>query len=302
MSLSGGKSKTKGSQTSSGTSTTTADPASMAEYQRQTGGILDTTTKYTSQPYERFGGKMIAGMDPMQTRAREVAGGNVGVWKGMLDDAEGATKTGLTYDGKDPSAWYNKFESDVIDSLDSTYDEEQARQINQMNDSIAQRGAFGNVSTTLGEAELRRGITRDKAAAISNLKYSGFKDARDAGFRAQEGQYAGAGILGSLAGQRQTMGQADVAMLEELGMGAREIEQLQLDAERAEWDKAAADRLQKVMLELEMRRGVLGALPFGQTTTSSGSGTSSGTSSNTSFSFAPTNWALGPFSSGSGAG
>ena len=302
MSLSGGKSKTKGSQQSSGTSTTTADAASMAEYQKQTGGILDTAKAYSATPYQRFGGQMVAGTDPMQTRAREVAGESVGSWGGILDDAEGAVRSGASYSAADPSKFYNRFESDVIQSTSDVYDEELARQINQQNDAVAQRGAFGNVSRGLEEGEIRRGAIRDKAAAIADLKYRGYRDAQDIGFRDAGNQYQAASIFGDLAAKRQQFSQNDVSMLEQLGVGAREIEQAQIDAERAEWDKEAADRLQKFMIELQTRQGILGALPFGQTTTSSGSGSSSGTSSNTSFSFAPTNWALGPFSSGSGAG
>lgn len=267
MSLSGGKSKSKQSSTQNQTSTTDLTDWSKTAWQDQTKGILDATTAYTqsSKP-------TVAGMNPTMLKARELAAGSTGNWQGILGESEDAARAGLNYDAADPSRYYNRFEEDVINSTSALYDEDLARKRNQMNDSVAQRGAFGNVSRDLGEAELMRGAAMDKAGAIANLKYQGYRDAVDTGFRDASNKYTGAGILGSLAGQRQQLSQSDVSMLEQLGATERDIENAMMKGE-----------LDKLMLELQTRQGILGSTPLMTTTT--GSGSSSGTSSTSGMQF-----------------
>lgn len=299
MSFGSSKNKTKSSQTSTGTSTTTVDPWAKGQFETQTKGILDTTLGYTQKPFESYTGPMVADLSPMEQQARTQATANVGNYGGLLNDAEAGAKSGMAFDGSDVSKWYNPYEDSVINASGAYFDEELARQLNQQNDAVAMRGAFGNVSRDLGEAELRRGATMDKARAMAEMKHAGYRDAVDTGFRAQQGQYQGAGILGNLAGQKQQLAANDVAMLESLGASAREVEQAKLDASRAEFDREAADRLQKLMLELQTRQGILSSTPMGQTTTSSGTGTSSGTTTSSGFQFAP-KFSFGPLSFGAG--
>lgn len=267
--MSFGKSKTKTSQqqSQSGTSSTTVDPWAKAQYENQTKGILDATLAYTqgNQP-------TVASMNPMMEKARELATGSTGNWRGILGDAEAAAKTGVNYDPGDVSRYYNPFENDVINSVGSYYDEQLARQLNEQNDAVAKRGAFGNVSRDLGEAELRRGGAMDKARAMAELKYQGYRDAVDTGFRDASNKYAGAGILGSLGGQIQQLSQNDIAQLEGLGVTQREIENAMMRGE-----------LDKLLLEIQVRQGILGATPYGTTTTSTGTGSSSGTGSTSNF-------------------
>lgn len=300
MSFGKSKSKSSSTQSQSGTSTTTIDPYSRAQREQQTAGLLGAVQNYTAKPYQSYTKPMVADLSGDQVKARELASSNVGNWGGILGDAEATTKGALGYDGTDVSAWMNPFEESVVAATGRDYDENTARQLNEYNDGVAMRGAFGNVSRDLGETDLRRRAVIDKADAQARLRYTGFNDARNAGFQSQQAQYQGAGILGNLATQKQQLGQNDVAMMEQLGASEREIEQAKLLADRAEFDKAAADELNKLMLELQARQGILSSIPYGQSTTSSGTGSSSGSSSNTSFSFAPQNWAFGPFSSGTG--
>lgn len=285
--MSFGKSKAKQSSTQSGTSTTTADPASLARYNEQSQGILDTAKNYAAEPYKAFQGETAAGLTPDQIRARQTANASVGNWQGILGEAEGTVRGALDFGSDDIAAFRDPYELDVINSSLALYDEGVQRQLNEQADAVAKRGAWGNSSRELGEGEIRRGAALDRANLAANMKSTGYKQAVDNAFRKQQADYQGGGILGSMAGQRQQLSQNDVAMLEQLGATEQQINQLRIDAERAEWDKAAADRLQKTMLELQARSGILSANPFGQSTTSSGS--SSGTSSGTNFgiSFVP---------------
>lgn len=256
MSLSGGKSKTK----SSSTATSALTDWSRNQWENQTKGLLDATTAYTQS-----GKPNVAGMNPTMMKARELAAGSTGNWQGILGEAEDAARAGVAYDPSDVSKYYSPYESAVVDSMSALYDEDLARNLNQQNDAVAMRGAFGNVSRDLGEAELRRGAMLDKNAAIANLKYQGHRDAIDTGFRDATNKYTGSGILGSLAGQRQQLSQSDVTMLEQLGATERDIENAMMKGE-----------LDKLLLELQTRQGILSSTPLMTTQTGSGTGSTSG--------------------------
>ena len=114
----------------------------------------------------------------------------------------------------------------------------------------------------------------------------------NAGFQQQTNQFnAGAqeqvaqrqlqasGVMGNLAGQLQQNFQQNAQLMRQLGLDDRQIEQARLDAQRAEFDRAAADRLQRLQLELQARTGLLGSTPM--LTNQASSGTASGSSSGT---------------------
>ena len=99
--------------------------------------------------------------------------------------------------------------------------------------------------------------------------------------QAAQRQLQASGVMGNLAGQLQQNFQQNAQLMRQLGLDDRQIEQARLDAQRAEFDRAAADRLQRLQLELQARTGLLGSTPMLTNQTSSGtaSGTSSGTKS-----------------------
>jgi hypothetical protein len=281
MSFGSSKKKSSGTTTQNSTATQSLTDWSKNQWEGQTKGLLDATTAYTQN-----GQPAVAGMNPTMMKARELAAGSTGNWQGILGDAEAAAKAGVNYDPGDVSHYYNPFENDVIDAAGAYYDEQLAGQINQQNDAVAKRGAFGNVSRDLGEAELRRGGAMDKARAMAELKYAGYRDAVDTGFRDSANKYTGAGILGSLGGQVQQLSQNDIGMLEQLGATERDIENAMMKGE-----------LDKLLLELQVRQGILGSTPLMTTNTQSGTGTSTGTEKSSGFSFAP-KFSFGPLSFG----
>ena len=273
------KSKSSGTSSQTGTSTTQLDPWSKAQFENQTTGILDATTAYT-----RSNTPTVTGLTANENRARDIANNSVGNWQGILGNAEAGATAGMNYDASDPSKYYNPFEKDVVDAAGSYYDEQLAKQLNENRDAVAQRGAFGNVSRDLGEAELRRGALSDRARAMAELKYQGYKDAQQTGFQDAANKYSGAGILGQLAGTKQQLAQSDVAMLSQLGATEREIADAQQKGE-----------LDKLLLELQVRQGILGSTPFGSTTNSSGNASQTGktSSSGISFGFGPQGFSIG---------
>lgn len=247
---------------------------SQKQFADQTAGILDTTKAYTSKPYTPYSGQLVAGLDANQTKARELANANVGSYAGILGDAESATKGAMSFDGTDVSAYLNPFEDSVVAAAGRDYDENTARQLNEYNDGVAARSAFGNSSASLGEADLRSKAINGKADALARLRYTGFNDARNAGFQNQQAQYQGAGILGNLGVTKQGLAAADVDMLEKLGASSRDVEQASLLAEKARYDAGAADELQKFLIELSARQGILGSTPMITNSGTTATGTS----------------------------
>jgi hypothetical protein len=279
--MSFGKQKSKTSQQQSGTSTTTVDPWAKSQWESATGGILDATKTYTSKPFESYTKPMVAGLSPEQMRAREMASGSVGNWQGILGEAEDAAREGVGFDAGDVSRFYNPFESAVVDASGAYFDEELDRQINANKARATMSGSYGGGRHGVAEGELMRTSAMDKSKMMADLRYAGHRDAVDTGFREQQGRYQGAGILGELAGARQGFAANDIQMMEGLGATSREIEQAKLLSERAEFDRAAKDELDKLLLDLQTRQGILGSIPF--TTSTSTTGQSSGTGSGTQF-------------------
>lgn len=115
--------------------------------------------------------------------------------------------------------------------------------------------------------------------------------------QAAQRQLQASGVMGNLAGQLQQNFQQNAQLMRQLGLDDRQIEQARLDAQRAEFDRAAADRLQRLQLELQARTGLLGSTPM--LTNQASSGTASGSSSGTT---SGTEWGLsGLYNSKTGA-
>ena len=156
----------------------------------------------------------------------------------------------------------------------------------------------------LTQAQLNQQAAADAAAARNqftlnqgNLDFSantfnaGAENARDSeraamDFAGRESdaarQLQSAGILGNLAQQQQSISQQDVQTLRQLGLDERAIQQAQIDAEMAAYDREAADRLQRLQLELSARSGILGATPMLVNTTGTANQSNTGSSSGTS--------------------
>jgi hypothetical protein len=360
MSFSSNKTKQKAQQSSSGTSTTTVDPWSKAQFENQTSGIMDTaqgilgrTQQYTDKPFRAYGGPMVADMSAGEQQAMSMAQAGSGAG-GVLDDAVTAAKAGgsqtwtpegvlgpdkVDYETFDPSkldARMNPYKDKVVAAQEAYFDEQLAKRKMANQADAASKGAWG-ARYEVGNAELDRTSNMDRNQLVADLNYRGWNDAvagderernttygarvrnSDVGYQARMNdaqrkdaaaqfgigqKFQEAGILGSLAGQKNATFGQQFDMLAKAGATAREIDQAKILASRAEFDREAKDELDKLMLELQARQayqqtqqGILASTPMGQTTTSSGTGQSSGTTSGTTFgasaSFGPKGFSFG---------
>ncbi len=289
--MSFGKSKSKSSQQSS--SQTTVNPWSQQQYDTQTKGMMDAVGKYASQPFNPYTGQMVAGLGQGEQAAKDIASANVGSTGGILDTAISGVNNAMGYDGTDVSRWYNPFQQEVVDATGAYFDENLQQNLSQNNARATQSGAFGGSRHGVADAELMRTSGMDRAKLLADLKYQGYGQAQQAGFQNQQAQYQGAGLLSGLAGEKQANWQRDADYMSKLGATDREIEQAKLLADRAEFDRAAKDQYDKLMLELQTRQGILGATPFTTNTNATGSATGSNTSFSGSVGFGPKGLSIG---------
>ena len=203
-------------------------------------GVPVDTSKFTGQQF-------VAGEDPLQTSAINLAQQGVGSYTPYLS----AAQAGLTTAGGDVAAarttagglgaltgasayqpFMSPYQQDVIDTSLASFDKQAAQQQQALRDqALGVPGAFGGGREGVQQAEYQTGSDLNRAALQAQLMQQGFGQAQSAAQRAFQNQQAiGAGQLGlgqaqmGLGGaqmglsnfQRTGMGQ-DVGALGQLG-------------------------------------------------------------------------------------
>jgi len=246
--MSFGKSKSKTSQTQSQSQTNTLSPWSQGQFETQSKGMFDALANYNqNSPFKAYDKPMVAGMSGGQQDARALAG------QAGFDPAT------------DVSKYYNPYEQEVVGAAGNYFDEQLQGAISNNQARATQARAYGGSRHGVADAELIRTSGMDKANMMAGLRYQGFNDARDTGFRADENR------------------RMNVGMLEQLGANEREIQQATLLAQRAEFDREAKDQLDRLMMDLQIRQGIMSGTPM--LTNSTGTGQASGTGSQSGFNF-----------------
>ncbi len=269
ISLGGSKSKSKSMQEN------TLNPWSQQQFESQQSGIMGTLDKYNStSPFKAYTGPMVAGLTENDQKARQLATANVGSTNSLWGDAEGAIRSGMSYDAADPSRYYNPYEDQVVGA--AMNDIELQRQRQRVSDSQGATGsnAWGGSRHGVADSLTNEAALRTGASTAANLRQQGYRDAVQTGFQQQQGQYQGASMLGDAAQAKQASWMRDADYLSSLGATEREITQMQYLADRAEFDREAADQLQRLQLELQTRQNLLGSTPI--LTNSKGTGTQTG--------------------------
>lgn len=221
-----------------------------------------------------------------------------------------------TFDAGRVQERMNPYEQQVVAASDAYWDEQLGRRLSENQARATQSGAFGGGRHGIAEAELMRTSNMDRSQRQADLRYRGYNDAMAADeresnsimgadtYNSQAGYQARltdaqrrdsasqfnsnqrlqeASILGNLAGQQNAQWQQQAQMLAQFGATDREVEQARLLADRAEFDRAAADELNRLMIDLQTRGNILSSTPLMTTNTSSGNST--GTSSTSGMQF-----------------
>tara|TARA_Y100001937_G_scaffold26364_1_gene37857 strand:+ start:1817 stop:4012 length:2196 start_codon:yes stop_codon:yes gene_type:complete len=193
--------------------------------------------------------QQIAGLDPLQQQARQLAGG-LGQFQPFIQQAAGF------YGPQGARDFYNPYEDAVVQQTISDLTERSGIQGIANRADAVKAGAFGGSRGRLMESERFRALNRGLGEAIGGIRQRGFEGARTAAQRAASG----------LAGLAQT-GQAglinQIGALGQLGSLGRGIQQAGFDATFDAARRTALEPRQR----LQTLQGMLSLLPRTQAST-----------------------------------
>ena len=193
------------------------------------------------------GRQFVAGEDPLQTQAINLARQGVGSFQPFLQAAQTAVgaQAGLT----GPTAFrqfMSPFQQDVIDTTLADFDRQAALGRQNIRDRAATAGAFGGGREGVALGEFESGNLRNRASLLAQLQQQGFTQATNLAQQAFGNQ-------GNLAAQqmglsnflRGSTGQ-DISALGNLGAFRQGLTQSQLQADRQAAQTAAFEPMQRL--------------------------------------------------------
>ena len=233
---------------------------------------------------EFTGRRFVAGEDPLQTRAIDIAEAGVGAYKPFLADAQAAQQQAATTIGglgalTGASAYQpfmSPYQQQVIDTTLTEFDRSRGTDRQAIQDAAVGTGNFGGgrEGAMLGEYDAR--TLADREALRAQMLQSGFQNAQQAAQTAftQGGQLAGlqSGLgtaqMGLSNFERAGFG-ADVGALGQLGSLRQGLEQARLQADQEAARTAAYEpygRLSQYGTGLTGLSGGVAAAPYAQPT------------------------------------
>ena len=190
-------------------------------------------TALTAQPIDvtQFA-PQVAGQDPLQTKAAELAQSGIGSFQPFITEAQ-------RLGGVDPSTgqvtaagvtaaqqpFMSPYQQDVIDVTLSEFDRQRQIQEQAIRDQAVSAGAFGGGREGVQLAEFGTGSARERALLQAGLQQQGFQQAQQAAARAQQQQLG----LSSLLPQLQ---QQQISSIGQVGSIQQAQEQAQLEAQQ----------------------------------------------------------------------
>ena len=166
-----------------------------------------------------YGSQFVAGQDPLQQRAQQLATQGIGGYQPYLTAAQAATgPTGY-------QSYMSPYQQDVIDATLGEYDIQAQRGLGSIADQAIASGAFGGGREGVQRAEYMSNSDRNRAALQSGLLQQGFSQANQL---AQQ-DYINQLNLGT--SQQAFLGQ-DVGALSTLGTGLQGQRQAELSAQQ----------------------------------------------------------------------
>jgi len=193
---------------------------------------LTATTSVPINTGTFTGRQFVAGEDPMQTQAINLATQGVGSYQPFLTAAQSAVTTQAGLSG--PQAFQqfmSPFQQQVIDTTLQDFDRQAAMGRQGIRDQAATAGAFGGGREGVQMAEFDASNLRNRASLLAQLQQQGFTQANQLAQNAfqQQGNLA-AQQMGLSNFQRGSLGQ-DVSALGNLGAFRQGLTQSQLTAD-----------------------------------------------------------------------
>ena len=230
------------------------------DYARQ----LTATTSAPIDTSKFTGRQFVAGEDPLQTQAINLATAGIGGYQPYLTQAQQLTGTGAGTGPGSIASFMSPYQSGVIDETLRQFDLSRAGGLQQIGDQAFTQGAFGGGRQGALEGQYMSDTALGRAGLASQLLQSGFQDA--SARRAQDLQNQFALSNFQRAGQS-----ADVANLGQLGAFRQGLTQSQLQADMDAARTAAFEpqqRLQQYGAGLGSLAGFASPVPLPDSTPS----------------------------------
>ena len=177
-----------------------------------------------------YGPQFVAGQDPLQAQATQIATQGIGGYQPYLQAATAATgPTGY-------QQFMSPYQQDVIDATLGEYDIQAQKGLGSIAQQAIASGAFGGAREGVAQAEYQSASDRNRAALQAQLLQQGFGQAQN--LAAQQYQQQ----LGLGSAQQGFLGQ-DVGALSTLGAGLQAQRQSELGAQQ----QLAQQQLQQPM-------------------------------------------------------
>jgi hypothetical protein len=198
------------------------------------GDLATATGGYkTADLSKAFGQQFVAGQDPLQAQAQQLATQGIGAYQPFLNQAAAAQTTagGLT----GPQAYQqfmSPYQQDVISETLKEYDVQSQKGLPALAAQAINAGAFGGGREGVQRAEYQATSDRNRAALQAQLLQQGFGQAQNAAQQAFMNQQTLGNQQLNLAGQQQQFLGQDIGALSTFGAQNQALEQAQLGAQQ----------------------------------------------------------------------
>jgi hypothetical protein len=240
------------------------DPKTTAYYEQPYAGgmrrgFLESAANLAKQPIP-IPVEKVAGLDPYEMRARELAGGLGGFTPYLGQGAQMMQAGAGYYTPGGISQFYNPFEQDVVQQTMQDMREQNLQQGIADRAGAISQGAFGGSRGRLMEQERERSFGRGMMEGIGGLRAQGFGQA----MRGAQTAGQGLGVMGrnfaglGTTGQQNLMNQIDV--FNQMGQTGRGIQDRMFGAQYGAANRMAQEPWQR----MGQWQGMLGMLPSQQ--------------------------------------
>ena len=180
-----------------------------------------------------MGSQFVAGMDPLQTQAQQLALSGIGGYQPFLQSAatqagQAATEAGLAGQFMGPTAYQqfmSPYQQDVIDTTLAEFDRKTQMGLPALAQQAISAGAFGGGREGVQRAEYLSGTDRNRAALQAQLLQQGFTQAQNLAQQNLVNQL-------NLGGAQQSFLGQDVGALSTLGAQNQAQQQAELSAQQ----------------------------------------------------------------------
>ena len=190
------------------------------DYARQ----LTATTSAPIDTSKFTGRSFVAGEDPLQTQAINLATAGIGGYQPFLDQAKTLTGPGAGAGVGSVQSFMSPYQQGVIDETLRQYDMSRQGGLQTIGDQAFTSGAFGGGRQGALEGQYMSDTAMGRAGLASQLLQSGFQDASMRRAQDLQNQFA-------LSNFQRAGQSADVANLGQLGAFRQGLEQSRLQAD-----------------------------------------------------------------------